>query len=424
MKSRYNLRIQSIKPLLSSTKKKSSRITKTPKVQHVNSSTTNRRHSLRLTSAVKETKPKAITYEISNKKADNKHLCQTPKWRSIVDDNENDTVDIIDDMDDDYDDEVLIRHHRLMLEEQKDRKLYERYIRGQRTLRRLQCRRTHTAHLKEATRNRLLRELERERRYTIHEKICAHLANHEIIYRHGCNIESKAMNWDSLEEEIPCNRNVGTIRELDVMIDNLKRVIHNSKTSISRPRLSVRERQNQRLKTNVPRPTETQSILTMSNSPSTSPTQMSTLSYASRVSIVRFADDQTNKLRANNSQRLTCIQNVLSHQSNTNHQNKNIINEIVSPMTSRKSFLRSKPTNSNVLEISPSKRRPLEKENYSIVSNPPSHSNIVLRATSPMVSIKHTASSASSRTYSYARKQSIINNSLATRRHTRLSANG
>ena len=129
------------------------------------------------------------------------------------------------------------------------RRLYERYIRGQRTLRRLQCRRTHTAHLKEATRNRLLRELERERRYTIHEKICAHckligdftstqssiwilVANHEIIYRHGCNIESKAMNWNSLEEEIPCNRNVGTIRELDVMIDNLKKVIHNSKTSM------------------------------------------------------------------------------------------------------------------------------------------------------------------------------------------------
>ena len=96
--------------------------TKTPKVHHVNSSTTNRRHSLRLTSVVKETKSKAITHEISNKKADNKHLCQTPKWRSIVDDTENDTADSTDDMDDDYDDEVLIRHHRLMLEEQKDRK--------------------------------------------------------------------------------------------------------------------------------------------------------------------------------------------------------------------------------------------------------------------------------------------------------------
>ena len=95
---------------------------KKSKVQHVNASTTNRRHSLRLTPVVKETKSKAIAHEISNKKTDNKHLCQTPKWRSIDDDNENDTVDIIDDMDDDYDDEVLIRHHRLMLEEQKDRK--------------------------------------------------------------------------------------------------------------------------------------------------------------------------------------------------------------------------------------------------------------------------------------------------------------
>lgn len=58
------------------------------------------------------------------------------------------------------------------------------------------------------------------------------MANHAIIYRHGCNIDSKAMNWDSLEEEIPCNRNVGTIHELDVMIDNLKKVIHHSKTSM------------------------------------------------------------------------------------------------------------------------------------------------------------------------------------------------
>ena len=54
------------------------------------------------------------------------------------------------------------------------RRLYERYIRDQRTLRRLQCRRTHTAHLNESTRKRLLRELERERRYEIHQKICAY----------------------------------------------------------------------------------------------------------------------------------------------------------------------------------------------------------------------------------------------------------
>ena len=53
-------------------------------------------------------------------------------------------------------------------------RLYERYVRDQRTLRRLQCRRTHTAHLSETTRNRLLRELERERRYTVHDQVCAH----------------------------------------------------------------------------------------------------------------------------------------------------------------------------------------------------------------------------------------------------------
>jgi len=54
------------------------------------------------------------------------------------------------------------------------KRLYERYIRDQRTLRRLQCRRTHTAHLKESTRRRLLRELERERRDTIHDRICSY----------------------------------------------------------------------------------------------------------------------------------------------------------------------------------------------------------------------------------------------------------
>ncbi len=53
-------------------------------------------------------------------------------------------------------------------------RLYERYMRDQRTLRRLQCRRTHTAHLRESTRNRLLRELQRERRDAIHDKICAY----------------------------------------------------------------------------------------------------------------------------------------------------------------------------------------------------------------------------------------------------------
>ncbi len=59
------------------------------------------------------------------------------------------------------------------------RRLYERYIRDQRTLRRLQCRRTHTAHLSESTRKRLLRELERERRDVIHDKICVY---RKLIY--------------------------------------------------------------------------------------------------------------------------------------------------------------------------------------------------------------------------------------------------
>jgi len=77
------------------------------------------------------------------------------------------------------------------------------------------------------------------------------------------------MNWSTLEEEVPHNRNIGTIHELDVMIGNLKKVLRNSKSSMlvfsfsnfytkkkcfirSKPRLPVRERQNQRLATITP----------------------------------------------------------------------------------------------------------------------------------------------------------------------------
>jgi len=36
------------------------------------------------------------------------------------------------------------------------------------------------------------------------------------------------MTWSNLEEEMPYNRNIGTIHELDVMIDNLKKGMKNS----------------------------------------------------------------------------------------------------------------------------------------------------------------------------------------------------
>jgi hypothetical protein len=129
-------------------------------------------------------------------------------------------------------------------------RLYERYVRGQRTLRRLQCRRTHTAHLNEATRTRLLRELERERRYTIQDQICSYrniffvliifrniffvpVADHTIIFRHGYHLNSnEPMNWSTLEEEIPRQKRYNTIHQLDVMINNLKKVIRTSKSSL------------------------------------------------------------------------------------------------------------------------------------------------------------------------------------------------
>ena len=130
-------------------------------------------------------------------------------------------------------------------------RLYERYVRGQRTLRRLQCRRTHTAHLNEATRIRLLRELERERRYTVQDQVCAYrksnlyefsiqilhfflsVTDHTLIFRHGCQINSsEPMTWSTLEDELPRQKHFDTIHQLDVMINNLKKVIQTSKSSL------------------------------------------------------------------------------------------------------------------------------------------------------------------------------------------------
>jgi hypothetical protein len=307
-------------------------------------------------------------------------------------------------------------------------------MRDQRTLRRLQCRRTHTAHLRESTRNRLLRELQRERRDAIHDKICAYLADRPIMFRHRYTKESRqAMDWSTLEEEVPHNRNIGTIHELDVMIGNLKKVIRNSKAFISKPRLSVRERQNQRLatitpitptKSDVSQITEINSSPVISNPMINTLSQSSIVSYSPRVPLVRFIDDPNSKIRASNSQRLTCIQNVLLHHNN--HQSKIATNEISAPIAIRKSFLRPKSTHVNSSDSSSTKKRPLEKENCSVLTNSSSNnsdSDIVLRTTSPMVSIKHTSSSSSSRSYPNTRKHPMIHNSLTTRRHTRLSTN-
>ncbi|CAF3473349.1 unnamed protein product [Rotaria sp. Silwood1] len=360
-------------------------LTKKSKSRHTNSviNQKNRRHSLRLTPVVKETKASLTIHQT------------IPKWRQV--ENDTDDENLLINNADNYDD-LLARHHRHMLEEQKDRKLYERYVRGQRSLRRLQCRRTHTAHLNEVTRNRLLRELERERRYAIQDKICGYLANHTILFQHGCNIESKEpINWSRLEEEIPHNRNIGTIHQLDVMIDNLKKVIRNSKSSISKPRLSVRERQNQRLaaitssspiKLDVSQTNEINSSIFISNPTLNISSQLPIVSFSPRVPIVRFIDDQNNKIPISNSQHLTCIQNVLLHneQSNNNPNNRIATNEASTSNSIRKLILRSKSTHVNLSDSSSTKKRPLEKENYSVVTNSSNnnntHSNNVLRNTS------------------------------------------
>ncbi|CAF1511070.1 unnamed protein product [Rotaria sp. Silwood1] len=408
MKPRYNLRIQPTKVLISTTNKtlSSSQIINK---RNLKQSTTlknkqNRRQSLRLTSNTK-------SRQISNNN-------ETPLKLYTI---ENNNIEE-NSLNDNYD-ELLARHHRHMLEEQKDRKLYERYVRGQRTLRRLQCRRTHTAHLNEATRTRLLRELERERRYTVQDQICTYLADHPIIFRNGSHLNSnESINWTTLENEIPRKKHFDTIHQLDMMINNLKKVIRTSKSSISKPRLSVHERQKQRLAATTIIPViNINSNQIQSNEINSTISSMNTISQSittSRLPCVRFIDDS---LRTTNSQHLTCIQNVLL-QTNNNHLSRNITNEISTPMIIRKQFLRQKSTHMNISDSSQIKKRPLEKENCSLMTstiNNHLHTNIGLRATSPVVSIK---SSISYRSYPNTRKHPIITNSSTTnRRQTRLS---
>jgi len=209
------------------------------------------------------------------------------------------------------------------------------------------------------------------------------VSDHTIVFRHACQINAKdAMTWSSLEHELPRPKHFDTINQLDLMIDNLKRVIHNSKDSISKPRLSVHERRKQRqaAATAIQPVQQQQQIFPISSiHPSISP--------ISRLPVVRFLDHQSNQISNSNSQHLTCIQNVLGQSQ-----------------TSRKVNLRSNHNDSS------RKQRPVEKENCSL---PTSTANIVLRATPTMVSIKPTF-----RSYPNTRKHP-----LTTRRHTRLSAN-
>jgi hypothetical protein len=306
MKPRYNLRIQSTLPTNKiSSSISSSRTTKKSKLRQSTSinDKKNRRQSLRLTSIIKPTKPRPINRETP------------PKWSKVENDNTEENSSINDE-DDDYDD-LLARHHQHMLEEQKDRKLYERYIRDQRILRRLQCRRSHSAHLNEATRNRLLRELERERRYTVQDQICTLLADHTIIFRHRCHINSpEPMSWSTLENEIPRQKHYDTIHQLDKMI-NLKKVIRTSKSSISKPRLSLHERQKQRLATAITPVIPIDSNILQSNEINSTISPINPISQPtaiSRLPIVRFIDDSP---RTTNLQHLTCIQNVLLPNNNS-----------------------------------------------------------------------------------------------------------
>ena len=54
-----------------------------------------------------------------------------------------------------------------------------------------------------------------------------------MIFRHACQICPKEpMTWSRLETEIPRQKHIDTIHQLDVMIDNLKKVMRTSKSSM------------------------------------------------------------------------------------------------------------------------------------------------------------------------------------------------
>ena len=133
MKPRYNLRFQPTKPILSITKKKTPTISSSSRVFVIHRfsllyqnilfysrvkkikprrsnpviTEQNRRHSLRLAPIVKKAKSRASI--------------DTPRWRKIENENDDDDSSTnntdVDDLD-----ELLARHRRLSLEEQKDRK--------------------------------------------------------------------------------------------------------------------------------------------------------------------------------------------------------------------------------------------------------------------------------------------------------------
>lgn len=382
MKSRYNLRLSSNHRIDSSHAKKRFVRRLNSKIENKGST---RRHSLRLNASVKPQKTRSI---IQNN-------VKPRKIENEPNEEEKTTTDV-----DNYD-ELLARHHRRMLEEQKDRKLYERYVRDQRTLRRLQCRRTHSAHLSDKTRTRLLRELERERRYTVQEQICTRLAKNVFLFRHKNQIHSsQTIDWNNLEEELIRTQNQETIRQLDEMINNLKKVTHPSKSNTSnKPRLSVHERQKQRLAASS---NETSIVNNQTND-----FQLNSNSNVfSRLQIVRFADEENlHSENQNNQLHLTCIQNVLS--SNNRHSSRLSTNELSTVTTNRRSKTLSESSTSN-------KKRPIEKENCSLVTSPTAN-NIVLRASSPMISIKSSAATANS----YRTSRKISN--LTTRRQRRFS---
>ncbi|CAF1304828.1 unnamed protein product, partial [Didymodactylos carnosus] len=263
-------------------------------------------------------------------------------------------------------DNIIERHHKNMLEEQKDRKLYERWVRNQRALRKIQCRRTHTQSLAEQTRQKLIRQLEKEEKIFVNDKICSKLAKYTLVFEHNVeNILSPnyhLIDWKRFQSILtPDDLNT----ELDVMIRNLKAVRLTTRLPKSTPpignkrRPPIRERLNEKAKEQqslTPKKTRNERRTTITRTRSISP---------------RSSENITSIITVQNPQLISSSQkfdrsNVLNCPSYTNRSNISTAttNENDRPSSTKKFHFQRSKSISTGFDMSLKKRtRSNEKEN-------------------------------------------------------------
>ncbi|CAF0801933.1 unnamed protein product [Didymodactylos carnosus] len=215
------------------------------------------RHSLRLTQKQRDPALDTLSFKrVSlNETMITKSVIEVPRWRVLSTNDVKQQCNDESDIEEEKADDILARHYKNKLEEQKDRKLYERWVKNQRALRKIQCRRTHTQSLTEQTRQKLLRQLVKEQKIFINDKICTKLAKYSLVFEY--NIENtlssnyRLIDWKSFESILTADE---ANTELDIMIHNLKAVrlttVPHKSTSLegSKRSLPVRERLHEKVK--------------------------------------------------------------------------------------------------------------------------------------------------------------------------------